>query len=114
MAMTRLAYANVSLSIQRALWLAVVGLLLVSPSQAQAQEPSSPLPVPSPGGTEASAPASRFWIAGFADINFSALRPEGEGTSFRNGGFDLYATASISDHWSALVELCSRTTATSW
>lgn len=70
-----------------------------------AQEPPPPSSFPSPASSEASAPASRFWIAGFGDVNFTARAPEGGQTGFANGGFDLYATAAISDHWSALAEL---------
>jgi hypothetical protein len=55
------------------------------------------------GDTQAQGPT--FAIAGFGDVDFVALAPEGENSRFQNGGFDLYATAAISDHWSALVEL---------
>ena len=50
-----------------------------------------------------------FTLQGFGDVNYLTRAPEGEGRGFVNGAFDLFATSSLGDHWSALVELVFET-----
>lgn len=76
--------------------------------------PTAPLAEPPLGGADAPLEAAeedaasfapRLAIAGFGDVGYTAQPPQGENASVQIGGFDLYATGSISEHWSALLEL---------
>jgi hypothetical protein len=85
--------------------LLALGLALGAPGAAAAQDPpASPPPAEAPAALDPShRPTVRILPFGSAD--FTSESEDSGHSSFAIGPFDLYITASLSEHWSALGEI---------